>query len=393
VYPEEWDPVEHRIVFKTENSARFPVLWKVEAELEKVRQLLEERVERFVRNNREFSAADVLNVYRRRQGGSSLLRFVNRLSRDMTRLGQERTARGYETTVRRLIAFTGDENMHLRQITPLLIRRFEYSLREEGKALNTVSFYMRNLRAIYNKAIKDGKLEASAVNPFEEVYTGIEVTKKRALSIDEMTMLQNWKPLSVDSGKLTVASEKKQRDVGFNKGLQKAQQLFLFGFHARGMSFVDMAFLKKSDIREGVITYRRKKTGQLLEIKINTEMNQIIRYFKEETTNSLYVFPLIHTPGENERLQYESALRTQNNRLKRLAINCQLSTVHCQLSSHVARHTWATIAKQQQVPLVVISEGLGHTSEKTTVIYLASFDREVLDRAALKVSRAIKKTG
>lgn len=442
VYPDEWDTVEHRVVFDRDNCARFAALQRVETELEKVRSLLQERVDRFIDEKRAFTAVEVLDVYRRRQGGGSLVRFVKKLSGDMAGLGQERTARGYVTAVRRLVGFTGDRDMQLRQITAFVMRRFEYSLLSEGKALNTVSFYMRNLRAIYNKAVKEGKLEAPAVNPFEDVYTGIQKTRKRALTVEEMNLLQNWKPSIVESGQWTVDSEVptshsfghlssgRRGNMGTGpamlpelsvcrhaiSGIQKAQQLFLFSFHARGMSFVDMAFLRKEDIRDGVLRYNRKKTGQLLEVNVNKEMCDIMRFFEKVTLGSPYVFPIIHKPGANERLQYESSLRTYNNRLKRLAAqlkveggkskqrssfgktkndtnNLELSIFNFQLSSHVARHSWATIAKRERVPLIVISEGLGHSSEKTTAIYLASFEREVLDRAAEKVSRAIKTTG
>lgn len=461
IYPDEWDHAEHRVAFPSENKNRFPYLWKAEHEIERVRFMLSERISKLEAAGHPFSSADVLRACRRGGKSSLLFAFTRKLARELSAAGRERTARGYMTTVRRLIAFTGNRETSIAAITPHLMQRFEYCLRSEGKALNTVSFYMRNLRAIYNKAVKEGKLDPFAHDPFEDVYTGICVTKKRALTKEQMAMLQNWTvPLnhhhmrtcnksSVSAGanfnsevdsKVPLSGELR-RDVFRGADLIQAQQLFLFGFHARGMSFVDMAFLRKEDIREGVLRYRRKKTGRPLEMKVSQDMARIIRFFEKETASSPYVFPLIRRPGENERLQYESALRTQNNRLKRLAFqlitenaqwrveektkrvdtcssycqlsafnrrpglavgkrkesihknNSQLSTLNFQLSTHVSRHSWATIARRERVPLVVISEGLGHTSEKTTAVYLASFDRKVLDRAAQKVSAAVKTTG
>lgn len=103
---------------------------------------------------------------------------------------------------------------------------------------------------------------------------------------------------------------------------------------------------------------------------------------------SPYVFPIIKDESKSPRLQYESALRVQNKRLKRLA---ELADIKETLTTHVARHSWATIAKQVNLPLWVISEGLGHSDEKTTYTYLASFERSVLDKANEQIHIAIQK--
>lgn len=385
VYPEEWDAVEHQVLFRPENKARFGELSRIAAEMERIYQRLRQRIDRFEAEGRPYVAADILDEYRHREGNHLLGNFVNKITSEMLSHGQERTARGYQTAVRRLFTFLKVDDLPLRQITSFLIRRFEHALRQEEKALNTISFYMRNLRAVYNRAIREGILEKSQINPFEGVCTGVYVTRKRALTRDEMRMLQEWCPLlggksvneNKESGK-SINEEFSQR-ISLQEGLQRAQYFFLFSFHARGMSFVDLAYLRKENISNGVVTYCRKKTGQLLEIRINNEMKNILHYFEQEMRNSEYVFPIITDPDKPERLQYESALRTYNNRLKRLAErlkvenrkktvesgklnqrsalakieseketaeknknsnpnNYQLSTISCQLSSHVARH-------------------------------------------------------
>jgi len=186
-------------------------------------------------------------------------------------------------------------------------------------------------------------------------------------------------------------SKKEGKDREHLEDLSVTQRLFLFSFHARGMSFVDVSFLKKSDIQGHILTYRRRKTGQLLEMNVTPEMQQIINSFANETKNSPYVFPIITTPGKDEYHQYENALKVQNKRLKQLAKYVHLPASKFQLSTHVARHTWASLAKELNYPLAVISEGLGHTSEKTTSIYLASFDRAVLDSMNRRISKEVKK--
>jgi len=334
-----------------------------------------------------------------------MLPFVEKLADHLTTNGQFRTARAYRTTSRSLTHFAGKNNFTLTDIRPSLLKEFEEDMVEKGKTKNTVSFYMRNLRAIYNRAIRESLVESPKKSPFEAVYTGVEQTKKRALSREDMALL---------SRDLLSIRTKAQKMPKNPEALSTAQRLFLFSFHARGMSFVDVAFLKKSDIHNNILTYRRRKTGQQLEMAVSVEMRRIIDSFKDKTKDSPYIFPIIKTPGINEYRQYENGLKQQNRRLKQLAAyislsspssrgassNYPLSIIHCpleitaaSLSTHVARHTWASLAKELNFPLAVISEGLGHTSEKTTSIYLSSFDRTVLDNMNRKISRAVKKVG
>jgi integrase len=162
--------------------------------------------------------------------------------------------------------------------------------------------------------------------------------------------------------------------------------MFLFCFHARGMCFVDMAHLKKADLRGDTIRYRRAKTGQLIELKVLPAMRRIIDWFSPQTSGSHYLFPVITDTDGDVQLQYESGLRVQNLRLKRIAAMCGITDG---LSTHVARHSWATVARNTGLPLAVISEGLGHTHQRTTEIYLASLERSVIDRASLVVSESI----
>lgn len=381
VYPEEWDVSQHRILYEPENSSRFSKLRRVEEEIRDIRLFLEDVVDRMEMAGYEFSSSDIVAAYRQRQGGHLLSDFVSKLCTELIRTGHERTARGYQTVMNRLAGFTEDKNLQLKQITSLLIRRFEYRLQQEGKAVNTISFYMRNLRAIYNKAIRQGLLPTTPHNPFEEVFTGVKITRKRALTKGEMSRIDRI---------LEKMYSFEERPKKTDESLRKGCLLFLFSFYARGMSFVDMAYLKKENLKNNVIIYRRKKTGQVLEVKVTPSMRRILLAFGDQTKDSSYLLPIIHKEGIPERLQYESALRMQNNRLKRIATLCGLDK---NLSTHVARHTWATIAKGEHLPLAVISEGLGHTSEKTTAIYLASFDRSVLDRANERVAKAIKSVG
>ncbi len=162
--------------------------------------------------------------------------------------------------------------------------------------------------------------------------------------------------------------------------------MFLFCYHARGMCFVDMAHLKSSDLCGDTIIYRRQKTGQQIELLVVPAMRRIIEWFAPQTEGSEYLFPVLTDPSKDPKLQYESGLRLQNLRLKKLAERCN---INCRFSSHSARHSWATVAKNANLPISVISDGLGHANQKVTEIYLASLERSLLDDATRLVSNAI----
>ena len=284
--------------------------------------------------------------------------------------GHVRTARAYRSAVKRLAVFTG-KSVSLSAVSRELVESFERQLKSEGLMPNTVSFYMRNLRAIYNKAVEEGLIEDRGGNPFRHVFTGFHKTAKRALSLARMQQVQEMEYSRwLETGHSPLCAHRLK--------LYKSWRMFIFCFHARGMCFADMAYLKRENISQGVIRYYRKKTGGLIEVKVTPQMQRIIDSFAGETAGSAYVFPVITRPDRNTRLQYESGLSRQNRLLKTLARQAGIDVA---LSTHVARHSWASIAKQINTPLAVISESLGHRDEKTTYTYLAGLERSRLDAA------------
>lgn len=294
--------------------------------------------------------------------------FTHELGKELLAQNKDRTARAYQTAVARLCDFCNNPELPLSAITSTLMIDFERHLFNEGLGRNTISSYMRSLRAIYNKAVEMQLILAQTTPPFKNVFTGVEPTRKRALNMDEIN-------------RLTAVNVKGNDKLFF------ALQLFLFGFHAKGMSFVDMAYLKKSDLRGDTIRYRRKKTKGLIELKITKSLREIIRYFTPMAKNSPYLLPIITSKGKDERLQYESALRLQNKRLNALG---KLAKLPYPLSTHVCRHSWASFAKQLGTPLAVISDSLGHSSQQTTQIYLASIGQDVLDKVSERVSQLVQ---
>lgn len=165
-------------------------------------------------------------------------------------------------------------------------------------------------------------------------------------------------------------------DLSNNPSADFARDMFTISFMLRGMSLIDMAFLKKTDLCNGYITYRRRKTGQLLTIKWTTEMQAILN--KYPTNKSIFLLPIIKNAGVNERYAYRNAGYNINHNLKTIAKKVGITIP---LTLYVARHSWASAAKSKGIPLSVISEGMGHDSMATTQIYLAALDTTLIDQA------------
>ncbi len=289
--------------------------------------------------------------------------FARYLAGQLRGMGRTRTAETYSSATNSFERFCGGSDIPLSEIDSDLMMAYEAHLKLMGICPNTTSFYMRNLRSIYNRAVEKGYVAQR--NPFCRVYTGIDKTVKRAVSLEVIRRIRNL-------------------DLRMQPSLDYARDLFLFSFYTRGMSFVDLAFLKKKDLRNGVLSYRRHKTGQQLFVKWEKPMQGIVD--KYDTSDSLYLLPVIKANGKEERRQYVNEAHRVNRNLKKIGEMLELGIP---LTTYVARHGWASIAKSKNVPLSTISEAMGHDSENTTRIYLASLDTSVIDNANSLILRAL----
>lgn len=381
IFSEEWDKERQQIIYPHDDPIRSAYLSEVESRVRERTVLLSGFISELQRKGR-YTVEDVLSLYREKKDENNLGGYTERLSRELEQRGQYRTSRAYLTVVRGLLKFNKGEDIPLKHIDSCLIKDFEISLRNKKRSPNTLSYYMRNLRAIYNKAIAEHRiLRLSDEGPFSGVYTGVTKTMKRALTLNEIKALHD-----LDLRGRLQAQSPFSPEYEYYKGLYDAQRYFTFCFDARGMCFVDLAYLQKSNICGDILRYVRKKTGQQIEVKLIGELSDIIASFSDETCDIPYVFPIIRHPEKSARLQYENGLRMQNARLKKLA---SLAGIQKPLSTHWARHSWANIGKQENIPLRIISECLGHTSERTTLIYLDQLDNSLLDAANERVMKAI----
>ena len=348
--PNEWDAMREQVAVSVADRSI------IQNRIDSDTALLKRIVKDLENSGATYSVGDIIKRYKSPECHVSVLDFMQnqiRLMRNANRLG---TALNYEKTMKNFSEFLGGVNLPFSAMTEQLIADYNAFLVQRGMVRNSISFYMRIMRAVYNKAVRQKLVEQS--HPFSEVYTGIDRTRKRAVS--ESVISQLYKLKLTEGTPLTLA-----RDI------------FIFSYCTRGMAFVDIAYLKKENIQNGVICYARRKTGQLLSVRIEPSIQRIIDRYSSAL--SPYVFPILTSTETKEAYEeYLVAINNHNRLLRRLS---KMLPAGCKLTSYTSRHSWATAARNHNVPISVISAGMGHTSEQTTQIYLTMLENSVIDDA------------
>lgn len=279
-------------------------------------------------------------------------------------LGNEPRAKRYQVALDKFRKFMNGKDCSFDDLTRDRMEMWEEWLRKDGICPNTISYYNRILRTLYNKAVDDEIIQDT--KPFKKCYTGNEKTLKRAIPIAKVKQLAH-----IDLS-----------DKG--KTMEFAHDMFMLSFYTRGMSWIDLVTLKKTDIQQGVIVYRRHKTGQKLYIKIEKPMKVLFEKYWDDDSD--YLLNIIKSKDESgARREAKNALFRINKALHELG---KLIGVQ-NLTMYVARHSWASACKASNIPISVISEGMGHDSEETTRIYLAQLDTSVVDKANRKIINQI----
>lgn len=364
--PEEWD-ASAGCVCKSVYSGYFRlsmIQHRIDREVGQLRQIIRS----LELSGEDFSARTVVEYFCSSRKVVSVLSYGQHLISRLTEKGKLGSARNLRCTLSSFADFLHGKDIALSMLDEVVVGEYADWLAKRGITSNSSSFYMRNLRSVYNRAVREEGIEQTF--PFRYVYTGIDKTAKR--SVDEKVIIR-LKGLELN-------------DIS---GLGFARDLFLFSYCTRGMSFVDMAYLRHKDIRNGYICYKRKKTGRPLSIRIEQIVQEIINRYQKRTTGSCYLFPILHTEDDEQSYkQYQTGLRYYNKQLKKLA---SLLGENIVLTSYTSRHTWASTARKHNIPVAVISDGMGHTSEKTTLIYLSSIDTSVIDRANAELVSSLTK--
>ena len=373
VYPCEWDD-DRSTVTSIHKSERKPFIYSIRERIRRDMERLTKIERKLDTNGLPYTADDIIDEFNRYAHEYSLFNFMESIIAKLKQNGKDRTSETYRSTLNSFRNFLSsryyktekvqDDDIMLDCLDSEIMEAYEAWHRRRGVASNTISFYTRILRAVYNRAVEEKIIEDR--NPFRHVYTGVDKTVKRALP-------------------LLAIKKIKALDLSLTPAQDYARDMFLMSFYLRGMSFIDMAFLKKTDLKNGYVVYRRRKTGQQLVIKWTKEMQMILDKYPENESD--YRLPIIRTSGTNERCTYRNVGYNINHNLKNIA---GMVGINIPLTLYVARHSWASVAKAKLIPLSVISEGMGHDNESTTRIYLASLDTSIVDKANALILKSLK---
>ena len=300
--------------------------------------------------------------------------FMKQVAVGLQMEGNFGTAHIYRSSLNAIIAYGGKRDFAFREVTPEWLKGFEIHLRSRGCSWNTVSTYLRTFRAVYNRAV-DRRMAPYVPHLFRSVYTGTRADRKRALCEEDMKKVFTKLPQS----------------SAVSPAMRRAQELFVLMFLLRGLPFVDLAYLRKSDLRGDVITYRRRKTGRPLSVTLTPEAMFLLQKYMNRDKRSPYLFPILRSAeGSPEAYrEYQLALRHFNYQLELLGRFLGLKD---RLSSYTARHTWATTAYYCEIHPGIISEAMGHSSITVTETYLKPFRSKKIDEANKQVLDFVKRS-
>jgi len=351
LFPAEWNSDKETIIFGNSRTERQTHLLSVKtgmaAELKRLDELI-----RLLEQKGEYTVDELTELYISNSFNGYLFPFTDYTVKILKENNRRKTASIFITAKSSFERFRAGRDVLLEKIDNDLMLKYETWLKNSGLMKNTISCYMRTLRSVYNQAVKRGL--ATQKNPFVNIFTRNDKTVKRAVDEEIFIRIKNL-------------------DLTSYKELTLSRDLFMFSFYMRGISFIDMANLRKCNLKDGYIIYARSKTKQMLTVKVEPCMMEIISKYESQTIDD-YLLPVYTAQNRDNTSQ----LRTHNKRLKRIS---EILRLEKSLSSYVSRHSWATIALRKGVPVEVISESMGHENETTTRIYLASLGQSVVDEA------------
>lgn len=354
----EWDSSLGLSIGKSKIKEREIFLKILNINIEKKKNEVNRAVVELEGKGLPYTVNQIIEAVERPKSSVSVFNFAADLIYRLEKAGRIGNSKAYKNTLGVFKDFRKNKDLSFDDFNYKVLISFEEDLQSKGRKVNAISFHMRTLRSLYNKAIKEG-LAQQELYPFKDFRIKREKTAKRAIIKGNITSI-------------------KEMDLFDRPDFEKARDYFLFSFYTRGMSFVDLANLKVSNIINDRLTYSRNKTNQKFTIKLTPQILEIISKYNDLKVKDSYLFPIITDPKGDIYTQYRNGMRLTNKKLKKIGEELNLPVG---LSTYVSRHSWATIAKREGIPTAIISEGLGHETERTTQIYLDSFENYVLDDA------------
>lgn len=364
----EWDTSKAHVIISKASPQRYRELILIQEYLDQTVLTLKEIMMRLLTSQRSITVDMIVNAYKELNFTKSYFNIIEERIRELEKNGQKRTASNYQSALRIFRKFRQNQDIVPEEITGICIKEFELYLKSQGNSLNTISFYMRILQAVYHYALERKWIMQNAY-PFKGVFTGEEKTIKRALERD-------------------IVLELDQLNLNRQPSLDLSRDIFMFSLFTRGTTFIDIAYLKKEDLKGNILEYKRHKAKQRIQISLPDAAMKLIQKYAFLMDETNYLFPLLYHPGRKKYCSYDSAIRLHNKRLKEISKIMKLETP---LTSYVSRHTWATLAKKMGIATYIISDSMGHTAEETTRIYLDQINNHVLDQANQQVASMLQR--
>jgi site-specific recombinase XerD len=294
----------------------------------------------------------------KRRKFDSFFEYGDKLVEDLIKANRLGSAKSYRGLLTRLRSYTKKKDLKFNDINYEFLVNFETFHLSNNNSLNGLASYLRTLRSIYNKAIKDRLIEKEAY-PFNDYQIKTTPTSKRAIQYESVLKLLHYK------------TEKGSWPFHY-------KNYFLISYLLFGMSFIDMAFLKKKNIVGDRIKFQRKKTSKNYNILITDQLMEILDFYLVDKENDDFILPILNSNTLTEQYkQVQEARNRYNKGLRRIAKQCGIKEY---LTSYVSRHSFATHAMLKDIPLHVISSMLGHSKLNTTQIYLDSLPTTILDK-------------
>lgn len=309
----EWDSDSGRILISDDcTPARALYLSAVINEINDGADRLHAIVDRLDSSGAPYSADDIVSAFAAHPSEEGVVSFTRRLVDSLRRMGKKAMARRYSLTLASLLRYTGNSEVSWDSFDSTLVSGFEEFLRKRGLCRNSTSFYMRNLRSIVNRASDSGF--SIPQHPFRHVYLGIDKTAKRAVSLQTVCRIRDI-------------------DLSSFPHIDFARNLFMFAFYTRGMSFVDIAYLRKANLSNEVISYFRRKTGQFIQVRLESPTREVMERLGQ--SSNTYLLPIIRDESADTDSQYSNAYHKVNRNLRKLGEMLGLDT---RLTLYVARH-------------------------------------------------------
>lgn len=366
IFQDEWDDKVADITIPSSGERMQELLLIKSAIAWELRQR-KEKIIRWETSNADFSLNELCESFSQLPSCKTVFTFLKEQVEHQKHMQKHGTASTYINAFRRFKEYRQDKDMVFDELTPGMIEEYEAWLANRNQKPNTIRFYLRTLSTLFYKAANDGLL-VDGRRLFERVRMSYATTAKRAISESDILAMQNLmlKPHST---------------------LAFARDIFMFSFYMRGMPFVDIAYLKKSDLKNDMLLYHRKKTKHPLTIEWEPVHQEIVERYAHLSDGSPYMLPIIRQTDGTEYRQYKCVQERVNRALKKIGVMLGLKM---SLTAYVARHSWASIARDMNIPIPIISEGMGHQSYKTTQVYLNSIDMSKISEANRTIIQRIR---